>query len=118
MDKLNELSATDVARRVAAREMTAEAVVRGCLARLAAREGVGRAGAAVAPEQARRRARELDRGPVRGPLHGVPVGVKDIIDTADLPTEMGSPIYRGHRAACDAACVALARAAGAVILGK
>ena len=48
----------------------------------------------------------------------MPIGVKDIIDTADLPTEMGSPIYRGHRPATDAACVALVRAAGAVILGK
>ena len=56
--------------------------------------------------------------PARGPLHGVPIGVKDIIDTADLPTEMGSPIYRGHRPTADAACVALVRAAGAVILGK
>jgi amidase len=51
-------------------------------------------------------------------LHGVPIGVKDVIDTVDMPTEMGSPIYRGHRPACDAACVALARAAGAIILGK
>ena len=63
-------------------------------------------------------ARELDRGPIRGALHGVPIGIKDVIDTADQPTEMGSPIYRGHRPACDAACVALLRAAGAVILGK
>jgi amidase len=56
--------------------------------------------------------------PSRGPLHGVPIGVKDIIDTVDLPTEMGSPIYKGHRPASDAACVATLRAAGAVILGK
>ena len=53
-----------------------------------------------------------------GPLHGVPVGVKDIFDTADLPTEMGSPIYRGHRPRADAAAVALLRQAGCVILGK
>src|SRR4029079_10779792 len=51
-------------------------------------------------------------------LHGVPIGVKDVIDTFDLPTEMGSAIYKGNRAACDAACVADSRAAGAVILGK
>src|SRR5206468_11592461 len=57
-------------------------------------------------------------GPSRGPLHGVPIGVKDIIDTADLPTEMGSDIYKGHRPFSDAACVAITRAAGAVILGK
>ena len=64
-----------------------------------------------------RRAR-LDGGPSRGPLHGVPIGVKDIIDTADLPTEMGSEIYKGNRSFSDAACVAIVRAAGAVILGK
>jgi Asp-tRNA(Asn)/Glu-tRNA(Gln) amidotransferase A subunit family amidase len=51
-------------------------------------------------------------------LHGMTLGVKDIFDTADLPTEYGSPIYEGHRPAWDAACVALARAAGAVVIGK
>jgi amidase len=50
--------------------------------------------------------------------HGWTVGVKDIIDTADFPTEYGSPIYRGHRSRGDAACVALLRTAGAVIDGK
>ncbi|MDZ7379886.1 MAG: amidase, partial [candidate division KSB1 bacterium] len=50
--------------------------------------------------------------------HGVPVGIKDLIDTVDMPTSYGSPIYAGHRPAWDAACVALLRAAGAVILGK
>ena len=74
--------------------------------------------ASIDPELALAQARALDRAPARGPLHGVPVGVKDIIDTFDQPTEMGSPIYRGYRPAADAACVALVRAAGAVILGK
>ena len=64
-------------------------------------------------------ARALDRMPSpRGALHGVPIGVKDIINTEHLPTEMGSPIYKGNRSHGDAACVALARMAGAVILGK
>ena len=53
-----------------------------------------------------------------GPLRGIPVGVKDIFDTADLPTEYGSPIHAGHRPAGDSACVAALRRAGAVILGK
>jgi amidase len=52
------------------------------------------------------------------PLQGVPIGVKDIIDTADAPTECGSPIYAGHRPDADAACVTALREAGAVILGK
>ncbi len=116
--RLNELSATEIARRVAAREATAEAVVADCLARIAAREPVVHAFAHVDSELALRQARALDRGPIRGALHGVPIGIKDVIDTADQPTQMGSPIYAGHRPACDAACVALLRAAGAVILGK
>jgi Asp-tRNA(Asn)/Glu-tRNA(Gln) amidotransferase A subunit family amidase len=63
-------------------------------------------------------ARRCDNEPLRGPLHGIPVAVKDVIDTFDLPTGYGSPIYRNHRPATDAACVALARAAGAIVLGK
>ena len=105
-------------RATTAGEITCEAVTRACLDRIAAREGVIHAWASIDPELALAQARALDRGTERGPLHGVPVGVKDIIDTFDQPTEMGSPIYRGHRPAADAACVALVRAAGAVILGK
>ena len=115
---LNRLTATETARAIAAGEASCEAVVRDCLARIDERENDIRAWASIDPKLALARARELDRGPARGPLHGVPIGVKDIIDTADLPTEMGSPIYHGHRSATDAACVALVRAAGAVILGK
>ena len=105
-------------RATTAGEITCEAVTRACLDRIAARESVVHAWASFDPELALTQARALDRATTRGPLHGVPVGVKDIIDTFDQPTEMGSPIYRGHRPAADAACVALARAAGAVILGK
>ena len=97
---------------------TATATVEACLAAIEVRDGELHAWQAVDREFALRQARALDAGPARGPLHGMPVGVKDIFDTADLPTEYGSPIYRGHRPAADAACVAAARAAGAVILGK
>jgi Asp-tRNA(Asn)/Glu-tRNA(Gln) amidotransferase A subunit family amidase len=96
----------------------AEAAVEACLAAIEARDGELHAWTAVNAKFARQQARALDKGPVRGPLHGIPVGVKDIFDTADLPTEYGSPIYKGHRPVADAACVAAARAAGAVILGK
>ena len=97
--RLNELSATEIARRVAAREVTAEAVVADCLERIAAREPVVHAFAHVDSELARcGGARALDRGPIRGDtLHGVPIGIKDVIDTADQPTQMGSTIYAGHR---------------------
>ena len=117
-DQLNELSATEIARRVAAGETTAEAVTRDCLARIEERDGVVHAWAFLDPDLALSQARALDNAASRGPLHGVPVGVKDIIDTADMPTGMGSPIYDGHRPAGDASCVGLMRAAGAVILGK
>jgi Asp-tRNA(Asn)/Glu-tRNA(Gln) amidotransferase A subunit family amidase len=115
---LNKLPATEIARRIAAGEITAEAVVGDCLGRIAAREPELHAFAHVDAELALGQARALDRGPIRGALHGVPIGIKDNIDTADQPTQMGSPIYRGHRPASDAACVALLRAAGAIILGK
>jgi amidase len=115
---LNALSATQIASRIAAGAITAVEVVGDCLARIAAREPALHAFAHVDPALALRQARALDGGPNRGALHGVPIGIKDVIDTADQPTQMGSPIYRGHRPACDAACVAVLRAAGAVILGK
>jgi len=97
---------------------TAAETVETALAAIKARDAELHAWKAVDADFARRQARALDAGPPRGPLHGIPVGVKDIFDTADLPTEYGSPIYKGHRPAADAACVAAARAAGAVILGK
>jgi amidase len=118
MTSLNQLSATEIAQGIAAKKFTAEAVVRDCLARIEAREPAVKAWATIDPDYALRQARALDSGPNRGALHGVPIGVKDIIDTADLPTEMGSEIYKGNRSFSDAACVAMVRAAGAVILGK
>ena len=70
------------------------------------------------PTQAIAAARAFDRGGTRGPLAGVPFGVKDIIDTADMPTEWGTPIHKGRQPERDAACVALSRKAGGVLLGK
>ena len=118
MPNLNKLSATEIAHGIEAGKFTAEAVVRDCLDRITEREPIVRAWATIDPHHVLEQVRALDRGPRRGALHGVPLGVKDVIDTVDLPTEMGSAIYKGNRAACDAACVAVARAAGAVILGK
>jgi Asp-tRNA(Asn)/Glu-tRNA(Gln) amidotransferase A subunit family amidase len=114
----NELSACEAARRIARRELTSEALVRACLDRVESREETVRAWAFIDPGLALAEARERDRGPALGPLHGVPIGVKDVLDTADMPTQMGSPIYAGWRPRADAACVAIARAAGAVVLGK
>ena len=116
--KLNELSACEAATRLAARDITAEAMARACLARIEERESTVRAWIHLDPDAVLAQARALDAGPVRGPLHGLPLGVKDIIDTADMPTGCGSPIYAAHRPRADAACVALAREAGALVLGK
>src|SRR6516165_9784321 len=113
-----ELSATEIVAKIAAGETTCEAVTRDCIERIAAREAIVKAWVNFNPELALAQAHALDREPRRGSLHGVPIGVKDVIDTFDMPTEMGSPIYRGYRPLADAACVALLRRAGAVILGK
>jgi Asp-tRNA(Asn)/Glu-tRNA(Gln) amidotransferase A subunit family amidase len=115
---LNELGVSEIVAKIAAGEITCEAVTRDCIERIAAREPVVKAWVNFRPELALAQAHALDREPRRGPLYGVPIGVKDVIDTFDMPTEMGSPIYRGHRPMADAACVALLRRAGAVILGK
>jgi Asp-tRNA(Asn)/Glu-tRNA(Gln) amidotransferase A subunit family amidase len=114
----NQLGASEIVAKIAAGETTCEAVVRDCLARIAVREPIVKAWVNFNPELALAQAHALDREPRRGPLHGVPIGIKDVIDTFDMPTEMGSPIYRGYRPTADAACVALLRRAGAVILGK
>jgi amidase len=115
---LNTLSAVEIARGVAAGAFTCEDVTRACLARIEEREKITRAWTNFDAGKALAQARALDRSPSKGALRGVPVGVKDVLDTFDLPTEMGSPIYRGHRPADDAAAVALARSADAMILGK
>jgi len=72
----------------------------------------------LAADSALERARALDAVGATGLLHGLPIGVKDLLDTCDMPTSYGSPIYAGYRPIADASSVALARAAGAVVLGK
>ena len=99
-------------------ELTAIEAVRACIERIEEREADVRAWVDFDPEPALEEARARDAETPRGPLHGVPVGIKDMIDTADRPTSYGSPIFAGHRPAADAACVAALRAAGAVVLGK
>jgi len=112
------LSARAAAQEIAAGRLTAEALMTACLDRIAAREKAVGAWHFLDPAAALAAARQRDSEPPRGPLHGIPIAVKDLIDTADMPTGYGSAIYRDHHPAADAACVALARAAGAVVLGK
>src|SRR6267142_6141313 len=114
----NRLPATALARLVEGGELTAETIVRSCLDRIAAREPIVRAWTHLAAEAALAAARASDRGSTPGAFNGVPFGVKDIFDTADMPTGYGSPIYTGCRPGFDASAVALPRAAGAILLGK
>src|SRR5688500_4300910 len=118
MKTLNTLTATEIVAAIGGGKTTAEAVIRACLDHIREREPRVQAWQFLDPELALGQARALDRSAVRGPLHGVPVGMKDIIDTADMPTEYGTAIHAGHRPRIDAACVALTRRAGGVIMGK
>ncbi len=97
----------------------AEQAVLASLSRIAERDPVIRAWLHVDPHGALAQARRLDAEPgVRGPLHGVPIGVKDVFDTFDMPTTHNSPVFAGHQPALDAACIQTLRAAGAIIVGK
>jgi Asp-tRNA(Asn)/Glu-tRNA(Gln) amidotransferase A subunit family amidase len=111
-------TAIDAARQIAERRLTAAELVAAFLERIQAREHIVGAWQYLDRETAMAAAERADAEAPRGPLHGIPIAVKDVIDTADMPTAYGSPIYQGHLAAADAACVSLARAAGAIILGK
>jgi Asp-tRNA(Asn)/Glu-tRNA(Gln) amidotransferase A subunit family amidase len=115
---LHRLGAAEAVRRLARREFTAEALLRDCLARIDEREGEVQAFVARDDTAALAAARALDRGPWQGPLHGLPLGVKDLFDAQGLPSSYGSPIHAGHRPDTDAAVVALCRSAGAVVAGK
>ncbi len=115
---LNTLPLATAAQLIASRRISAEDLVRASLERISQREGDIQAWAALDFDHALAQARERDSVPARGPLHGIPVGIKDVLDTADFPTQMGSPVYAGYRTRADASCVAMLRAAGAVILGK
>ena len=118
MPPSHTLNAWEAAEAIASGNLTSEALVRACLERIDERDPAIAAWTHLDPEQALAQARDRDRAPASGPLHGVPVGIKDIIDTADMPTAYGSPIYAAHQTAWDAACVALLRQAGAVVMGK
>ena len=115
---LYALSATEIATQTNKGALRCEEVARACLARIEAREPIVKAWSFLDRDLILRRARALDANAHEAPLRGVPVGVKDVIETCDMPTEMGSPIYRGYRTKSDASCVAILRAAGALILGK
>ncbi|MBY0268348.1 MAG: amidase [Burkholderiales bacterium] len=121
-EPLHALSATALAQGLRAGAFTAEAVAQSCLARIAAREPEVQAWAFLDPGLVLAQARGADRrraaGLPLGALHGIPVGIKDIIDTADMPTEHGTVLHAGRRPAADAVIVGRLRNAGAIIVGK
>ena len=118
MTELFELSAREAARRIQASDLTAEALMLSCLERVSARDDAVHAWAHLDREQAVAAAKAADSAGNPGPLAGLPVGVKDIIDTADMPTRYGSTIYGLNRPNEDAAVVRKTRASGGVVMGK
>src|SRR5258708_778722 len=122
LDELVKLSASQAAAEIARGAISAEDYTRACLERIAALDGEIKAFAHLDRDHALAQARSLDErranGHSLGLLHGIPVAIKDIIDTAAYPTECGSPLAAGRRTRHDATVVAKLRAAGAVIIGK
>jgi Asp-tRNA(Asn)/Glu-tRNA(Gln) amidotransferase A subunit family amidase len=115
MPEPHRLSATEMVARIAAGELTAEAIVQSCLERIAEREPMVRAWAHIAGDAALAAARAARSDSL---MKGVPFGIKDIFDTADMPTGYGSPIYTGCRPNFQASAATLPRAAGGILLGK
>jgi amidase len=118
MQETNRHTAAQAAALIASGKLSAVKLAEDSLAQVAAREETVQAWSYIDPRQVLADARARDAEKPRSPLHGIPVAIKDIIDTADMPTEYGSPIYAGYRPRADAACVTLLKNAGAVIMGK
>ena len=112
------LSVTAAGQAIASGELTSRALTEALLERIEAREPIIHAWAWLDPDAALAEADMRDREQSRSALHGVPIGIKDLIDTADMPTSYGSQIHTQNQPERDAACVAALRSAGAVILGK
>lgn len=122
MVALYELTACDAARSIREGGLSSQELVRACLARIAVTDPRIEAWAFLDPECALDQARRADQARAErkslGPLHGVPVAIKDVFDTADMPTENGTVLHAGRRPSRDATVVALLRSAGAVLMGK
>lgn len=111
---IHMMTATEARRRMRAGTLDAVTLMEACLARIAEREPIIHAFAHLDVDAARRAARAAPDGP----LSGIPIGIKDVLDTGDMPSAYGSPIWAGWRPRADSAPVAWARAAGGVVIGK
>ena len=118
MTELHQLSASVAAKKIQANELKSEDLIRSCIERIREREPITQAWVETNFDAAIERARYLDRSANLGPLHGIPFGAKDLFDTHDFPTRLGSPIYENNRPSSDAVHIALMRQAGGVLLGK
>ena len=118
MKDLESLSASQAVKALCRREIKASELLLSCLDRIGQKESQVKAWASLGKENALARAKLLDKGAITGLLHGLPIGVKDLFDTYDLPTSYGSAIYSNHYPSADAVSVALLRQAGGIILGK
>jgi Asp-tRNA(Asn)/Glu-tRNA(Gln) amidotransferase A subunit family amidase len=121
-DPANGLSAVKAADEIKGGRLSSVDLVKACLERITQTDETLKAWAFIDPENALAQAAEMDRirqsGRAVGALHGVPVGIKDIVDTRDMPTARGTPIFEGRQPEADAAIVDRLREAGAVIMGK
>ena len=115
---LHQLSLVEAARGIASGRFTSPELVKACLERIHAREERVGAWAWLDPDQALAQAAACDGQTGATPLHGIPIGIKDIINTVDMPTCYGSQVFAGHYPVDDAECIRLLRQAGAVIMGK
>ncbi|WP_187428863.1 Putative amidase AmiD [Roseobacter fucihabitans] len=120
--KPHTLSATEAARYIASGQLKSAQLVQSCLSHISETDGAVHAWAHLDAEAALAQAASCDalrqKGLATGPLHGIPVALKDIIDTRDMPTERGTPIFKHRQSEDDARIVEMLREAGAVIMGK
>jgi amidase len=118
MARANELTATEALSLMRTGKLSVEEMAQACLARIRERDLTVRGWVYLDPDLVLRNARELDQREVKGSLHGVPIAVKDVIMTADMPTQHNSPLYKDSFPTVDAGCIKTLRAAGALIFGK
>ena len=116
--KPNQLGMAELARRIRAGQMTAEEAMHSCLQRIALRESAVGAFVSIDEAAALQAARAADSAGSGGPLHGVPIGVKDIIDTRQFATAWGTGFYQGHQPGRNASCVELFLQAGAIVVNR
>jgi Asp-tRNA(Asn)/Glu-tRNA(Gln) amidotransferase A subunit family amidase len=118
LKQLASLTASDAAQLIARREISSVELTKACLARIHDRNPDVAAWRFIDEKTSLAAAEVADKTDAKTPLHGIPFGVKDVIDTAEFPTECGTVIHAGRRPRADASCVSIMRKAGAVLLGK